>query len=122
MNNTKREVQLKPKPEAVLYTRAVAAGMLSVSARRLDYWIAKGLVRAVKLGRRRVAVPASEVVRIGRFGIVDVRRDVARARNEKSSSRRSGRAALEAIGHECRDRAILLAEEERVRGNGQRKR
>jgi excisionase family DNA binding protein len=70
---TEREIRLKTKPEAVLYSRAEAAAMLSVSARTLDYWIEKSLMRAVKLGRRRVGIPATEVKRIAQSGIVEVR-------------------------------------------------
>ena len=70
---TKVETRLKTKPEAVLYSRAEAAAMLSVSARTLDYWIEKSLMRAVKLGRRRVGIPATEVRRIAQFAIAEVR-------------------------------------------------
>lgn len=69
----KGEMRARTKPEAVLYSRAEAAGMLSVSARTLDYWIEKGLMRAVKLGRRRVGIPATEVRRIAQSGIAEVR-------------------------------------------------
>ena len=70
---TKVAKRVRTKPEAVLYSRVEAAAMLSVSPRTLDYWIERGLMRAVKLGRRRVGIPAAEVRRIGQSGIVEVR-------------------------------------------------
>jgi excisionase family DNA binding protein len=50
------------------YSRKGAATQLSVSARTVDYWISKGRLKAIKLGKR-VVIPGTELVRVLKEGL-----------------------------------------------------
>ena len=68
-----RVKKLKEGPVRLLYCRRDAAFALSCSTRTIDYWVEQGLIRAFKLGRKKVAIPASEVERIASHGLQGVR-------------------------------------------------
>jgi excisionase family DNA binding protein len=50
------------------YSRKQAAFQLSVSPRTIDYWIAKGALRAIRLGRR-IVIPGHELIRLLQNGL-----------------------------------------------------
>jgi excisionase family DNA binding protein len=72
-NNQEPKPNRKVRPERLLLSRADAAFTLGCSSRTIDYWIKKGLLKAVKLGRKRVGIPFPEVQRIARQGLQDGR-------------------------------------------------
>lgn len=50
--------------ERLFYTRQEAAEVLRISLKTLDQIINRKLVRAIRLGRRRILIPAQELERI----------------------------------------------------------
>jgi excisionase family DNA binding protein len=51
------------------YSRKEAAHQLSVTTRCLDHWISRGVIKARKLGSKKVIIPGSELKRVIDQGI-----------------------------------------------------
>lgn len=56
--------------EKLLYDRRSAAAALSISIRSLDYYIARGELRTIRIGRK-VLIPASELKQFARTNHYD---------------------------------------------------
>jgi excisionase family DNA binding protein len=70
------DIQAAGDVEKLLYTRADAACMLSISERSLDYLIASKEINTRRVGRR-VLIPRSELLRFARGNHTDSIRPAA---------------------------------------------
>ena len=70
------DIQASADVEKLLYTRADAACMLSISERSLDYLIASKELNTRRVGRR-VLIPRSELLRFARGNHTDSIRPAA---------------------------------------------
>ena len=64
--------------QKLLYDRRSAAAALSISIRSLDYYIARGEVRTIRIGRK-VLIPASELKQFARTNHYDSVASTSRA-------------------------------------------